>query len=102
MVSCLFARNIYSEERLQECLASVGYSRLAELVVARSRDVQAKRWQLKYLTGYNPVNIAIPRRFSEVTTWKGGIDEVFMDSVAADYQNAVRKLADAGQQVQSS
>ncbi len=24
MVSCLFARSVYSEERLQECLASVG------------------------------------------------------------------------------
>ena len=99
MVSCLFARNIYSEERLQECLASVGLSRLAESVVARSKNVQAKRWQLKYMTGYNPKDISIPKRFGEVTTWKGGIDKVFMDSVAADYQNAVRKLADEGQKV---
>ena len=102
MVSCLFARNIYSEERLQECLASVGLSRLAESVVARSKDVQAKRWQLKYMTGYNPKDISIPNRFEEVTTWKGAIDTVFMDSVAADYQNAVRKLAESGQSVQSS
>ena len=102
MVSCLFARNVYSEERLQECLASVGLSRLAQSVVARSKDVQAKRWRLKYLTGYNPSNISIPKRFEEVTTWKGGIDKVFMDSVAADYQNAVRKLAESGQSVQSS
>jgi aldehyde:ferredoxin oxidoreductase len=102
MVSCLFARNVYSEERLQECLASVGLSRLAQSVVARSKDVQAKRWQLKYMTGYNPKDISIPKRFEEVTTWKGGIDKVFMDSVAADYQNAVRKLAESGQSVQSS
>ena len=102
MVSCLFARNIYSEERLQECLASVGLSRLAESVVARSKNVQAKRWQLKYMTGYNPKDISIPNRFEEVTTWKGAIDTVFMDSVAADYQNAVRKLAESGQSVQSS
>lgn len=102
MVSCLFARNIYSEERLQECLSSVGLSRLAQSVVPRSKDVQAKRWQLKYMTGYNPKDISIPKRFGEVTTWKGGIDKVFMDSVAADYQNAVRKLAESGQIVQSS
>ncbi len=101
MVSCLFARSVYSQERLQECLASVGLSRLAESVVARSTDVQAKRWQLKYLTGYNPTDVSIPKRFEEVTTWKGGIDKVFMDSVAADYQNAVRKLAGEGQKVQS-
>ncbi len=102
MVSCLFARSVYSQERLQECLSSVGLSRLAESVVARSTDVQAKRWQLKYLTGYNPMDISIPKRFEEVTTWKGEIDRVFMDSVAADYQSAVRKLAEAGKCVQSS
>ncbi len=95
MVSCLFARNLYSEERLQECLASVGYTRLAESVVAGSAEVQAKRWQLKYLTGYKPENIAIPKRFAEVTTWKGPIDTVFMKAVATEYQDAARKLADA-------
>jgi aldehyde:ferredoxin oxidoreductase len=57
---------------------------------------------LKYQTGYSPKDISIPKRFGEVTTWKGGIDRVFMDSVAADYQNAVRKLAEAGKCVQSS
>jgi aldehyde:ferredoxin oxidoreductase len=101
MVSCLFARSVYSEERLQECLASVGLSRLAESVVARSTDVQAKRWQLKYLTGYNPKDISIPKRFEEVITWKGPVDAVFMDSVAGDYQNAVRKLAESAQSVQN-
>ena len=102
MVSCLFARNLYSEERLQECLRSVGHFGLAESVVAGSAAVQAKRWQLKYLTGYKPENIAIPKRFAEVTTWKGPIDTVFMSAVAAEYQEAARKLADAGQSPQSS
>lgn len=102
MVSCLFARNIYPEERLQECLASVGLPRLADSLVARSTDVQAKRWQLKYRTGYNPKDISIPKRFSEVITWKGQVDREFMHTVATDYQNAVRKLSDTGQQLQTS
>jgi aldehyde:ferredoxin oxidoreductase len=102
MVSCLFARNVYSQARLQECLASVGLSRLAESVVARSADIQSKRWQLKFSTGYNPSNISIPKRFGEVTTWKGAVDTVYMDAVASAYQNAVHELADAGQSVQSS
>jgi aldehyde:ferredoxin oxidoreductase len=100
MVSCLFARNVYSEERLQECLASVGQPRLAESVVVRSRDVQARRWQLKYQTGYNPTTVSIPKRFGEVITWKGPIDTDFMHAVAGGYQNAVRKLADIRQSVQ--
>jgi aldehyde:ferredoxin oxidoreductase len=94
MVSCLFARNVYSEDRLQECLASVGYPRVAESVTAGSKAVQAKRWRLKYETGYNPENVSIPKRFGEVTTWKGPMDSAYMMSVAKDYQQAVRKLAD--------
>jgi aldehyde:ferredoxin oxidoreductase len=101
MVSCLFARSLYPEERLQDCLASVGLSRLAESVVARSTDVQAKRWQLKYLTGYKPENITIPKRFGEVTTWKGPVDTAFMNAVASEYQGATRKLANRGQSSQS-
>jgi aldehyde:ferredoxin oxidoreductase len=102
MVSCLFARNVYSEDLLQECLASVGCPRLAESVVARSSEVQAKRWQLKFQTGYNPTDISIPKRFGEVSTWKGEIDTVFMHEVASRYQHSVRKLVDVGQSVQSS
>jgi aldehyde:ferredoxin oxidoreductase len=100
MVSCLFGRNVYSEERLQECLSSIGFSRLANSVVRRSKDVQNKRWQLKYLTGYNPATVPIPKRFGEVITWKGPVDTDFMHAVAAEYQDAVRKLADIGQCVQ--
>lgn len=102
MVSCLFARNVYSEDLLQECLASVGCPRLAESVVARSSEVQAKRWQLKFRTGYNPMDISISKRFGEISTWKGEIDTVFMHEVASRYQHAVRKLVDARQSARSS
>ena len=101
MVSCLFARNVYSEERLQECLTAVGLPGLAEAVVARSRDVQADRWRLKFLTGYNPEKISIPKRFGEVTTWKGAMDAGFMNAVALGYRDAARNLAHAGQNVQN-
>ena len=42
--------------------------------------------------------MSIPKRFREVITWKGPIDTEFMEKVAVDYQNAVRKLADTAQQ----
>lgn len=46
------------------------------------------------------MDVSIPKRFGEVTTWKGGIDQVFMDAVAAKYQISVRQLADQVQKVQ--
>ena len=86
MVSCLFARSVYSRGTSPGMSCVCRLSRLAESVVARSTEVQAKRWQLKYLTGYKPENITIPKRFGEVTTWKGPVDTVFMNAVASDYQ----------------
>ncbi len=93
MVSCLFARNVYTDERLQEALSAVGYSRVAESFLSQSKVVQARRWQLKFRTGYNPDTITIPRRFREIQNWRGAVDESFMDELSGEYVNAVRGLA---------
>lgn len=89
MVSCLFARNIYSEERLQECLRSLGHAALADTLPERTAAVQAARWGLKRMTGYDPKDVSIPKRFQEVVTKKGPIDPVFMEALAAGYRDAI-------------
>jgi aldehyde:ferredoxin oxidoreductase len=93
MVSCLFARNIYSEQRLQECLRSLGGAALADLLPERTGAVQAERWRLKHKTGYDPGLVSIPKRFREVVTRKGPMDAAFMDGLAEAYQVAVRNMA---------
>jgi len=93
MVSCLFARNVYTEKRLGECLASLKGSSLAENLDSAGESVQAMRWRLKFQTGYDPSKIRIPRRFREVVTWKGELDERFMESLAGRYNEAVGRWA---------
>ena len=93
MVSCLFARSVYSEERVQDCLASIGLSHLAESVVSGSRKVQARRWNMKFRTGYDSRKISIPKRFGEISTWRGQVDTVFMNAVAVQYQDAITEMA---------
>jgi len=93
MVSCLFARGVYTEARLAECLKSVGYSRLAEDIPAVSRRIQAERWRLRVATGYDPDRVEIPKRFSEVVTWKGPIDQAYLSALKTEYGRRIRSLA---------
>jgi aldehyde:ferredoxin oxidoreductase len=93
MVSCLFARSVYSEARLAECLGSVGYARLADEIAAVSRRTQTQRWQLRLASGYDPERVEIPRRFSEVVTWKGSMDEQYLSKLRMGYSRRIRALA---------
>ena len=49
-------------------------------------------WRLKIATGYDPLATRIPKRFSEVTTWKGPIDAVYMEALRQGYARAVAAL----------
>ena len=96
MVSCLFARNVYTEERLQEALSSIGCKQMADGLSRQSRAIQAKRWQLKFQTGYDPSQITIPKRFKEVENWKGPIDESFMARLSQSYSKAITQMVSDG------
>jgi aldehyde:ferredoxin oxidoreductase len=74
MVSCLFARKVYTPELLKECLAALGYTALTDHLDGMARRIQEKRWQLRLATGFKPAQVQIPKRFLEVDTWKGKTD----------------------------
>ena len=92
MVSCLFARGVYTEARLADCLKSVGYAKLAEEIATVSRRVQSERWKLRCASGYQPEQVEIPRRFSEVVTWKGPIDPSYLSALKAEYSRRIRAI----------
>ncbi len=92
MVSCLFARNVYTEERLRQALSSIGKEDLAAKLPELAGTVQAKRWALKFRTGYDPAEIRIPARFTEIRTWKGAIDVEYLRDLSQAYQKAIRNL----------
>jgi aldehyde:ferredoxin oxidoreductase len=96
MVSCLFARGVYTEPRLAECLAAVGYDSLAAAIGPVSRRIQQARWRLRMATGYDPDRIEIPRRYAEVVTWKGPVDWKYFSEVKKQYTGRLRELAAAG------
>jgi len=97
MVACLFARGVYTEELLAECLKAVGYGVLADSIDAVSHNIQKLRWQTRLKTGFNPVNVSIPKRFKEVTTWKGKLDGAFLTSLKERYAQRILEYGVAAQ-----
>lgn len=93
MVACLFARGVYTDEVLGYCLKSVGYGTLADSIDTVAGEIQRLRWKLRLRTGYRPENVSIPKRFSEITTWKGQVDRQFMEALKARYAQGILDLA---------
>jgi aldehyde:ferredoxin oxidoreductase len=85
LVACLFARNVYTKELLSQCLSSVGYQSLADNIDSVSSDIQKLRWKTRIETGFDPKKVSIPKRFTEITTWKGNIDQDFLKSLQQEY-----------------
>ncbi|WP_022663109.1 aldehyde ferredoxin oxidoreductase N-terminal domain-containing protein [Paucidesulfovibrio longus] len=96
MVSCLFARGIYKDELVSECLSSVGQSALAGKLDEVGHAVQELRWATRFTTGYDPAAVSIPKRFKEVVTWKGPLDEDYLNRLRASYAERIRDMAAKG------
>jgi aldehyde:ferredoxin oxidoreductase len=92
LVSCLFAREVYKPETVAAMLSCLGHDDLAADIDTAAENVRRARWRLKMATGYDPMATRIPKRFSEVTTWKGPIDAVYMEALRQGYARAVAEL----------
>ena len=92
MVACLFARNVYTKDLLAECLTVLGYSALASKIDVVSGDIQKLRWKTRLMTGYAPETIQIPKRFMEISNWKGPVDRDFLLTLKDRYSERIREL----------
>lgn len=92
MTACLFARGVYTRERLERALTSLGYAGAAANLDAAGRDIQKLRWRLRLRGGYDPARAVIPKRYAEVVTWKGPIDAQYMETLRRAYAAEIMAL----------
>jgi len=92
MVGCLFARKVYSADRVREALKVLGYNALADNLMQGAAAMQALRWKLKLQTGFTPESVPIPKRFNEVNNWKGQADPDYMNALHAAYTKEIRRM----------
>ena len=48
-------------------------------------------------SGFDPGNITIPRRFTEVSTGKGAIDTSYLNSLKTEYAKRIAELVNGGE-----
>lgn len=92
MTACLFARSVYTEERLAECLDAAGYRQLAGKIAETGEHIRRLRWQVRIASGFSPDDIVIPKRFYQVSTWKGPVDRDYLDRVKRAYGQRIMQL----------
>jgi aldehyde:ferredoxin oxidoreductase len=95
-VGCLFARKVYTQGVLAECLESLGWSEAAGRLEAIADEVQQTRWRLRLASGYDPRRVPLPRRFAEVNSWKGAIDLPYLQALRQAYAGAIEDLGRPG------
>ena len=92
MVACLFARSVYTDDRLADCLTSIGLPGLASSIDVTAERIRKLRWQVRMSTGFDPENFSIPKRFYAVKTWKGQVDRTYLDALKAEYGRRIMAL----------
>ncbi len=93
MVSCLFARKVYSTDRVRAALSSLGLNALSDGLMDGADKMQSLRWKLKLQTGFTPESVPISKRFLEVENWKGKADPAYIEALRAAYAAAIRNMA---------
>jgi len=44
-------------------------------------------------TGFNPKSVWIPKRFTEIVTWKGSMDTEYLQSLKDEYSKRIIELS---------
>ena len=70
----------------------LGLQNVAENLPAAGEAIQKLRWRLRMRTGCDPMNAKIPKRYTEVVTWKGPIDTAYMEELRRTYAARLLEL----------
>ncbi len=84
-----------NKEHLPECLDVLGYPGIAANMEPIEHRIQQKRWQLRLATGFKPEEVKIPKRFTELTTWKGKTDVKYLDELKSAYAQKINQMGAA-------
>ncbi|MGA9190004.1 MAG: aldehyde ferredoxin oxidoreductase family protein [Methanosarcina sp.] len=75
MVTCLFARNVYTYENIILALKSIGIERTKEELKELGKDIFRKKYELKKKFGFKFENLTLPKRFFETASTTGMLEE---------------------------
>ncbi len=93
MVGCLFGRKAYPVPTISEACSSVGLKLGEQELQKAGERIQAKRWELKFRSGFAPEDIRIPRRYLQVENFRGRMDPDYLKRLKDAYAEEIKTLA---------
>jgi aldehyde:ferredoxin oxidoreductase len=92
LVTCFFARGVYTPEVVQRALVTVGFERsLDDMAWLGARTLQRK-YTFKMREGFDPAGLHIPRRILETPSPLGLVDEAFLRRSIARFVESVQEV----------
>lgn len=91
LIICLFARKVYDRETILSALNSIGYDYTNDDLTAIADRIYRTKLRIKQKLGYDQTKIQIPKRFFQIPSMTGQLDETVANELVQLY-NA--KLAD--------
>lgn len=90
--ACLFARNIYTPERLVQALATVGIEMTEEELWQFGRDIYKLKHELRTEMGFDLDKLRFPKRFYETKSLVGMIKPETSKAMIEEYKLQLKKL----------
>ncbi len=87
LVICLFARNVYTPERVSACLKIFGLDMSEERLHEIGKKILIEKNALKKEMGFDMENFTIPERVLNVPTPLGPIDPLYMKEAVKHFKN---------------
>jgi aldehyde:ferredoxin oxidoreductase len=86
LIGCLFARGVYTPEKIVEALGSVGIERSVEDLEILGRKIFEEKYRFKVREGFDLKKARIPARFYETVSTVGMVDPETVETMMKIYR----------------
>ncbi len=91
LVICLFARGVYSKQIVEKALRALGYTIDGAQLTELGRAIYLEKHAIKFLEGFDPEKVRIPKRVTETPTPLGHVTESYLKAIISYYSKLVKE-----------
>jgi len=92
LVICLFARNVYTLERIERCLHAFGWNYSEKELLELGKNILIEKNNLKREMGFEIEKVSIPKRVLETPSPFGPLDESYLKETIQFYRKLLTPI----------
>ncbi len=92
LVICLFARKLYNRETVLNSLNAAGYTLTDDDLTRIAKRIYSTKLRLKEKLGFDPREVALPKRFFKTPSMHGTLDSSIVESMINRYVGKCSEL----------